>query len=414
MSLFKKNKLKQSNLNEFILLLSSSIILNGSKLFIDLSASKLLTISQYGNWALIILIATYMTNLHFGILNGMGREVSIALGEGKNNKAKLYKLAGLKTIIIVTVLIALLFIIMATQNDKGSYYALTLLVFTGLIFYQFVQSVLRAEQKFNKSSYHQALTGILMLVLSIYLMYLFEKVGLVIGFSVSLLFASLYFMKYLNIQVVKVNKKIFSELFNKGFPIYYIGFLYLLFTSIDRVLVQYYLGIEQLAIYHFSNTLFTVGLLFITVLGTQFYPKLLYAYGKTKDVVVVSNMLKNQIKIAITMALILSLIVSLIIYHFIPIFFDEYVESIWPAIILLAGLPGLAVAFILSSFYNVVMMQKRLVPIMILPLLINIMYASWLVQQVHGVIVFAVSSTISFYLYAFYMMWDYRKLTFGH
>ena len=409
--MIKLNNLRQSDLNEFLLLLFSSMIFNGSRLIIDLGASKVLTISQYGRWAFVIIIGTYLTNLHFGVLNGMAREIPIALGSKKEYRSEAMKIATLQIISLVIVIVGVILSLLAFFLGDKNLYASILMVFSGLLFYQFVQSVLRAEQKFQQSSYHQGLSGIFILFFCLISIYFYKDFGLALGFGVALIFSSLFFLRYLSLKIMKVKRQVFIDLAKKGFPIFYVGFVYLAFTSIDRIMVQLYLGQNSLAIYHFANTLFTIGLLFITVLATQLYPKLLHSFGETKDLAVVRGLLSDQIKISTLLSIVLAVILSMLIYFFIPIFFAEFEEAVVIAITLLFGLPALSVALILSAYYHVIMQQRRLIPVMLGPLLLNVLVVSLFVKLDYGIMVFAIASTTSFYIYAFFMIRDYLRLS---
>ena len=118
----------------------------------------------------------------------------------------------------------------------------------------------------------------------------------------------------------------------------------------------------------------------------------------------------KQIKIAILVSLFLTCILIILISNFIPIFFEKYHSSVSPSIILILGLPGLSLSFVLSSFYTVIMKQYRLIPIMIIPLLINVVMAWWFFNDGYGLDGFAISTTVSIYLYAIFMLWDYKRI----
>ena len=379
----------------------------------EMVAARKLGPEDYGIWSIMFLITTYATNLHLGIINGLGRDIPFYLGQRNNDLIKQIKCVGIK-VILATILIFAFFIFayihFLNRNQRHeNAFILLIAYFIGYQLHQYTQYVLRAELKFNKASGQQAVTGVLIAVITIHLLIKWQLNGLIIGYAIPLFIGAFLFGTWGDFRTskeFKVNTAVLLRLLKIGFPIMAIGFLYMIVTSVDRWVVVIFLGVEQMGYYSFAYNIFLGGLLFLSLLAKQFYPRLSFVYGKTNSKLAVANLLEKQIVLMLVFAVLASISISVLLPHFVRLLIPGYIPSLAVARILLISLPFIGVALVISGYFNVICEQRYLLLPMILAITINLSVSLLLIWAGFGKKGVAVSTLGS---YALYCLLIYRN-----
>lgn len=412
-----KHCLKESKLiKEYLLFVFSAILFNGGKFLVELIAAKRLGPQDYGVWSTMFLVITYATNLHFGVLNGLGREIPFNMAKKNAELIEDFKLVGLRIIFLTIFIFSILMTIytsLKNYNDSFSNNPMLLIIyFVGYQLYQYFQYILRAELNFNSASIQQGITGIFIILIAIPMVYKWGLNGLIIGYAMPLLIGVLFFngkKDIFSFTSPPNSKDLFYRLLKVGFPIMAIGFLYTVITSIDRWIVVTFLGAKDMGFYSFAYNIFLIGMLFISLLATQFYSRLVLEYGKNESKVETTNLLKKQITLTIIISTFFSLIALCALPFLISKFVPKYESSLHVAQILLIGLPFLGISLSISGYFNVITKQQYLLIPMVTVALTNFLISLFLINVGFGKEGVAIGTVISYIIYSFLLFLTIRK-----
>ena len=91
-------------IKEFVVFAISSIVMQGSRFFVNMWAAKQLGPSTMGIWNALSLILTYTPFMTLGVLNGMGREIPFYRGQEDDGNIALAQESALSIAISVAAL----------------------------------------------------------------------------------------------------------------------------------------------------------------------------------------------------------------------------------------------------------------------------------------------------------------------
>lgn len=393
---------------EYAVFALSAVIFNGGRFAIEVTAAKKLGPLDYGIWATMFLICTYAGSLHLGVGNGLGREIPFNIAKGDVELVRRIKQVGLEAV-LWTICVFAVFVIGYQYFSPERYVSTTTLFllifyFAGQQMYQFFQSILQCELKFNKASIQQGITGISVALLTILLLVKWGLNGLLAGYAAALLTGALFFGEKRGLLTFHnhiLDKDLICHLFKIGFPIMAIGFFYTIIISVDRWIVITFLGMKNMGYYSFGYTVFSCGMLFLNLLATKFYPRLSVEYGKNKCKLETARLLKKQVRIAGVMGSILSLSMLILLPFAISWLLPAYKQSLHVAQILLVSLPFLGIALTIIFYFNTIGKQQFLLLPMALTVLLNLTISVILIKsgfKKEGVAVSTVLSYIVFCL----------------
>jgi O-antigen/teichoic acid export membrane protein len=356
----------------------------------------------------MFLICTYAATLHLGVGNGLGREIPFNTAKGDVELVRRIKQVGLGAA-LWTICIFAVFVIGYQHFSQERYVSTTTLLLLILYFasqqiYQFFQSILQCELKFNKASLQQGIAGIFVALLTVLLLVKWGLNGLLTGYATALLTGALFFGEKKGLLTFHnhiFDKDLICRLFKIGFPIMTVGFLCTIIISADRWIVITFLGMKDMGYYSFGYTVFSCGMLFLNLLTTQFYPRLSIEYGKNECILETAVLLKKQVRIAGAMGGIMSLGMLMLLPFIISWLLPAYKQSLHVAQILLVGLPFISIALTIVFYFNAIGKQQYLLLPMALTVLLNLTISVVLIKsgfKKEGVAVSTVLSYIVFCL----------------
>jgi O-antigen/teichoic acid export membrane protein len=335
------------------------VSLTGVMFLFNLIAAKLLGPEQMGAWQTIFLISTYGMFLSAGIINGMGRDVPYYRGKGDDKKLR-------ET--IATTLNWLLLVIAASVAVAAAGYLvlpdnLRILIVMGSALVGarlanvFSTILIRSFRDFRLLGLQQG-TMALFLLLALGPLSLAPRVGTVfwvvfLAYGVVLL----YSRKYLHIA--PRSRQTFHHLVGVGFPIYLVGLLFTLLTTVDRMIVLGFLGMEQLGLYTMATTALAVLLMVPSLVSNVMYPKIAEHYGSTGRVADLLPLLKKMIRLNLLFTVPLAAVTLVVLYFYIvPVHLNDY----------MAGRDAMAIIFLaaliyplgtgVGDFFNVIGLQR--------------------------------------------------------
>ena len=304
---------------------------------------KLVSPAVMGVWLALQLIQNYGIQFHFGILNGMSRQIPLYIGKDmKDFACRIESVARQNIFILSLIALAIVLFLFVTEifSSEMKIFVCSMILITIIrLNMEFHIALFKAKQQFNKASMVIASEAILML-LSLPLVYYMDLNGLILRSLICAICLLLLSFKLNNWTLeVKKNLSITKEIIYVGFPIMVLGLALVVYGSMDRLMILKFLDTESLGFYSIGLAVASVLSLIPAFTGQSFYPKMVEIFGS-------KGICKEMIMMC-TQASLISFFVTFIgivfIYFFLPIFIEFFLESYVSGIsamkiILLSGL----------------------------------------------------------------------------
>lgn len=359
--------------------------------------------ATWGLWQAARLVLQYGANLHLGVQNGMHREIPILRGKGEIHRQSHIANATFTFTILVAALTGVAIGVGSIAIPMAHEFRLYLQCIALLTFLQYVYTffgyLLRAHNDFSAAS-RVALVIAVGSVATIALIPVFGLRGFLMGQVVRLLAATLYAWKKSDHSIHwEWDAQVIKVLLRIGFPIMLMTLAYLLFSSVDRMLIIRFLNPEQLAFYSLGNLVFAPLLVVFTAGNSVMYPRFAEHFGQTGD--------PRQLLRYVTVPMeILSMGLSVavgVIYVAIPFavtaFLPEYVRGITSARILLCGLFFWAVAGMANNLLLTINKQTVRLWILLVSVVLNLVWSYAALKLGFGIVGVAGGTSLSYFFY---------------
>lgn len=232
------------------------------------------------------LLVVYAPLLTLGVYNGLNREIPLSIGQGKKSEA--HRLASVA--LYVCYIISLIAFVGMVIGTFLAHFAGNIIWFWGLaafsivipltIYRTYLEVTFRTSQDFSWLSVTKIITTILGLVF-LPLMYIDPWGGaLVRAILVALLCALLLWNKRPFQVAPSWDKQVFKRLFTIGLPIFIVGYIYVLFTSMDRLIITNQLDMMAMGLYT-PALLILQGMMILPASVAQvIYPRAAEQFGR--------------------------------------------------------------------------------------------------------------------------------------
>jgi len=362
---------------------------------------------QLGVWNLMNVILGYGANSHIGLLHGMNKTIPYLRGQNKTQK-----IADVKNSIFWLNL--LLGLCASGITMTGSFfvpdvYASSLRIIALCIFFQqiylYLFCSLRAENEFGFASKGTAGFSIISTTLIVLFAMLFsDRVsGALLGIVCALVIVVTYwFVKSrsrFTLQILQVDWHIVRENFFVGLPIIIVGFIDMIFLSIDRWLIAIKLGEAPLGYY-------ALGVMAANMLGLTtgaamnvLYPHTLERFAVAKNSADMKKYLLVPVRILGAVTLIILGAAIVVIPLLIQLFLPKYLQSIPIIQVLLLGAFFWSIANVSGTFLIAVNKQNSLIPVQLVAALISIIMNILLLKAGYGILGVAVGTALGYCVY---------------
>jgi O-antigen/teichoic acid export membrane protein len=322
----------------------------------------------------------YIVIGHFGILNGLGRELPFQMGKGNIDSAKNLASASWVLSLIVSTIASLIFGVIGIINlIKGNYtigFVYLSYVVTGFFYLlnsQFLPVLYRNNSDFNSLSKQSIKFGISNIV-TVFLVYFFGFKGLILRGM--LLPVYQYYLLYKN-RPINIEWKFglsdYKTLFKTGFPIFIIGYINSLWTTVLNQVIFVTGGAFYFGIYSLSNLIQGAFGVIPTAFGVITYPRMtiMFAEGKQVSEIIKANIktLKFQFVFLLTAAIIIAAVLPILIPIILPKYSNGIIAAQWMCFV-----PVIQSFDSLNNIYNVVKQQKYLLISLLVGALVGIAY----------------------------------------
>ncbi|MEO5361016.1 MAG: oligosaccharide flippase family protein [Nitrospirota bacterium] len=222
---------------------------------------KLLPPELYGLWNLINIITTYATYAHLGTRNAMfyllpyhkSRDETT---ECNNIKAAVfYGSMFLSTIIVIGVWIYAFYGNLTKIEQAGLLSAGIIILLNCIFDYQFNE--ISANKQFKLISSINYTRSVIAVILNAALIYYLSIYGMYLSALLSVFIMVIYMHMSSPVKLVEpFNITVFIDLTKKGLPILIYNISNDLISSIDRIIIAYFLGLKELGYYSITGLVF--------------------------------------------------------------------------------------------------------------------------------------------------------------
>lgn len=259
-SIFKHKLFKSNFLKNLFIYSFGALFIKGISFFLIPIYTRVLPPSEYG---LLELLNTIITILGILFSFGLSQVVYIEYYhlnlEGKKNLIKevinIYTVLGLPLFIISSLLLARFDYLILDQPISLTVTALTI-VSSFLLFYQNTFfSILQIAKKALRLTTYKIAIGTFTLIFNLYLIY-YLRVGFLgilwsnfLVLALSLLYPLFLYNRFFEGLVIRINYTQTIRYIKLGFPFILTSLSYWTLSGVDRWLILYYLGDEQVGLY---------------------------------------------------------------------------------------------------------------------------------------------------------------------
>lgn len=314
---------------------TSQLISNFLKLISGFLVVRLMDPAQYGQYTGIGVYLGYVMLGQGGIINGLSREIPFELGKGNDEYAK--KLASSVNVLVffIGTLVFFTFFIVGVISIFNSKWLNSIIYFSYAIsgfFYlynnQFLSTLYRTNKDFNSLSRQNIKFGIGNL-LTVLLVYFFGIYGLIVrGVTLAIYqFLLLYKNKPYKLEL-KAELIHFKTLFKTGLPIFIVGYVNPLWSTVINNMIFAFGGALSFGLYSLSTIVEGTLKVIPTSFGGVIYPRMSIMYGEGKSV---SEIVKANIKPLIFQfgfMLLVAVAGCLLLPVIVPYILPKYVEGI--------------------------------------------------------------------------------------
>ncbi len=206
------------------------------------------------------------------------------------------------------------------------------LYFIFLSYFNYINNLLRIEQKIFRRSINIILFSIGHLILFIVLTNVIEKISymyIFISYSINLFIIIILNYRILinKYEYKSINIKLLKEIFYYGFPLIFVAFFMSILSMSDRYMILFYIGKEGVGIYTPFYDMFNKGFSFIYLFFILAgYPIILDKWENTKSKKVISQIVKKMMFVYIIF--IIPVVIAIILFDDILVqFFNESYRS---------------------------------------------------------------------------------------
>lgn len=343
---------------------SAQLISNFLRMLSGFLVVKFIAPELYGQFTGVGVYMGYILLGHGGIINGLSRELPYELGRKNDEYAKEMASSVYALSSILSVLAALIFLVLGLDQFisgntlTGSIYMAY--VFIGglnLLNKQFLPVLYRTNKDFDSLSKQNIFIGIGNL-LSVMLVYFFNIYGLILrGVFLALLEFVLLFKNKPYQLSFTWRLDDFKKLFKTGFPIFMVGQVSPLWSTVMNNIIFSVGGSMNFGLYALSTIIQGAVGVIPRAFSQVIYPKMSIMLGEGKPI---SQILKANIKplyfqfgLMLTTAVVGAIVLPVVIPFILPNYVDGIVAAQWMLFV-----PAVQSFGALNNIYNVIGNQK--------------------------------------------------------
>ena len=378
--------------------------------------ARVLGPADFGVFSALMLIVNYSQYSDLGLFSAMLKKVPFYSGKKEYNKAQKTEDIAFSGAMIIIIFISLILIIASffiknlSPNTINSLRIIAVIITLQQIFF-FYQNHLRIEKKF-------LLIGKTLLIYSI--TYFISIIILIMGFRLEgVFFASLiaysialiYIFKKENFKFrINIMPKKTVQLMGFGFPLLTIGIMYIILTSIDKLMIIKFMDKIQLGYY--SIAIMIAGIIFFIPQAITYimFSHFLERYGEREDKLHIKNHLFQP---TLIISYLLPIVIGLVfitapvaVYYILP----KYIQGITSVKILVCATFFMSVIVSAGNFLVTLNKEKKMVSTQIIFITLAIILNYIFITRGYGINGIAIATAMSYFFYSTCIL----VYSFGH
>jgi O-antigen/teichoic acid export membrane protein len=355
---------KHSTSSMIIYLGSSQMISNVVRIISGILVARFVLPQMLGTFNGMGIIIGYLPILQLGVMNGLNRELPYCFGKGEIDKAKRYasvaqfwEVALSSLAFTVLTLISFYYLFQAQYLFAAGFFAYGLSAIYHYYGQNYLQILFRTNHDFNKLSNISLIIAFFSLI-TVVLVWKWQFYGLCLR-SIILIAVEMYFLwKWKPLYVLPTwDFQVMKEIVIIGMPIFIVGIVFALWTTLQNTLVLKMGGAEQFGFFALAVMIENSMAIVEHSVAQVIYPKMAYEYGSGKGV---NDLMKISFKpiLYVFIFLIPSVLIAWYILPFaIELLLPKYMSGIeaarWTMLLLLIAIWGVN-----NNIFNVVKKQK--------------------------------------------------------
>jgi O-antigen/teichoic acid export membrane protein len=334
-----KRKIVVGNFGKVLIRFASSQLLsNFLKMLSGFLVVRLMAPHEFGLFTGIGVYTGYVSLGHFGIINGLGRELPYELGRGNEEYARSMASSAYVASVYISILAALLFfafgVYYSFQHEwvlAISFYSYTIIGFITLLSKQFLPVLYRTNKDFDSLSRQNILTGVGNLV-SVALVWWLGFWGLCIrGVALAVYEAILLFKNKPYKLEWKVDVSHYKKLFRTGFPIYLAGQINPLISTVMNNLVFTLGGAINMGFFALCTIVQGAIGIIPTAFGQVTYPRMTIMYGQGKKLSEIVRLNIRPLYFQFGVLMFAGIAGAILLPILVPILLPKYTPGIYAA-----------------------------------------------------------------------------------
>jgi O-antigen/teichoic acid export membrane protein len=381
-----------------------SYIFNGlSGLFI----AKILGPSLFGVLSALMLIVLYSNYSHMGLLHAILKKVPFYRGANELNKIEEVKSVGFSVSMLISFSIGIILFISSfflnniTIETANGLRLISIIVILQQ-FFQLTISTFRVEKKFIKVSVMNLIYSIVRFLLIILLGRYFKLEGVLLASIIAYSIIVLYVIKYEKLGIkLNLDLKKARSLIKIGFLPLIVGISWVIYTSIDKIMILKYLGKTELGYYSIGILLMELLVYVPQAIGFILMPYFLERYGQAKEIdklkpyFIQTNIIITHIMPIIIGAVIL--IMPMLINHILP----DYQKSLFVIPTLIITVFFSTLTSITNVFLISIDKEKDIIIYQVMTIAIAI-GLNWLfISKGYGIYGVAIATLVTYMLFSY-------------
>lgn len=315
---------------ELVFIFSNSYTLVASML-VSIIATAFIEPSDMGVIQTVLLVQVYLNFLHFGVFNGLNRNIAFYKARKEDNLVQdmvntsytvSYIVAG------IGALVAIGFLIYYAVRCETTVYILSSILLLFLLIFQplnnVVEATFRSGQQFKQLGKINTKASTIYIVLSL--------LPIAIGYIGKIIADSLRFVvSYL----LKIPYKPYKQtgagsisslklLVSTGFPMLLSGYLWTVFVACDRTFIASHFSKTDLGLYALAGYVMTAVMMLPNSVNSLLYPKAAARYGQTNDPHSLYDFWKKSILIYFVLLVPVCVVLYYAIPFLVPLFMPKY------------------------------------------------------------------------------------------
>ncbi len=398
-----KNKKRDSAVKDITKYSSSKIYVQLLGVFNAFIKPKLLSPELFGLLSILNLIPRYASYAHLGSRDSI--RYKIPYNETKNEFQENRKLKGsvFYGSLYINLFIAFLLVIFSLRGDLSLEVRLGILAMAFLVvatwYYEYYICLLKSYQIFKLITSSNYLKATVTCFLGFILIYFFSIYGAYLISIISLIVVISYFLvKHPLGSHNKFRFKVFEGLVIQGFPIMLFNISSELIRTCDRIIVSYFLGIEQLGYYGIAAMVISSLIQIPGAARDVMEPRLMQNLDNNSEKKILNEYFFKPL---FNTAYLLPLIIGPVFFLLpliIPLVLPRYVPGILPAQINIIGCYFLLMSFPARGIIVANNWQLKASTILVLTLFINIALNIFFLKLEMGLKGIAIGTSVSFFI----------------